>query len=174
MEEGFITKTKLVAHGIGDTSSVLVGKGRSSGCTLELLSQKGSVTQTRRRNSPFLRARVLAAVEVWMGLSRRGVLLIPRDRLILVISGTWVSFPRPYAKNNVSASSRVARRVSETKAYHVTKLSLRVLPPSSGGVGVRKGGFITSSDAVWITSSQGVPEPPTCPGGGGGAMNATV
>lgn len=54
----------------------------------------------------------------------------------------------------------------------MTKLSLRVPPPTSGGVGVRKGGFVPSSDAVWITSSQGVPEPAPCRGGG--AMNATA
>ena len=52
-----------------------------------------------------------------MGLSRRGVLLIPRERLILVISGTWVSFPRPYTKRRISIPEG-RQAGSETKAHH--------------------------------------------------------
>ena len=48
-----------------------------------------------------------------MALSRRGVLLIPRDRLILVIRGTCVSFPRPCTQKVKNALvDQVARQVA--------------------------------------------------------------
>ena len=65
--------------------------------------------QARRPNHPFRRARVLVAVVECTGALFLGVLLIPRDRLILVIKGTWVSFPRPYKSESVSIHIRKRR-----------------------------------------------------------------
>lgn len=60
------------------------------------------------------------------------------------------------------------------KTHHHTKFLLRVLPPASGGVRVRKGGFVPSSDAIWVASPERVPEPGPCPRGGGGGARTTT
>ena len=85
------TKSRKGRGGV-KTRPVNDGIGRFQDCPV----RKGEGTYTRRPNHPFRRARVLEAVVECTGALCLGVLLIPRDRLIFVINGTWVSFPRPY------------------------------------------------------------------------------
>jgi hypothetical protein len=56
--------------------------------------------QARRPKNLFLRARVLEVVAECTGTLRLGELLIPRDRLILVIKETLVSSPRPIIRSS--------------------------------------------------------------------------
>jgi len=67
------------------------------------------------------------------------------------------------------------RNMGFVSPTHRTKLSLRMFPPATGGVWIRKRGFVPSGDTIWVaTSPQRVPEPgPPC-GGGGGTSAATV
>ena len=117
----------------------------------------------------------MAVVEC-TGLCCLGVLLIPRDRLILVIKGTWVSSPNPYKKSRTRTQSHKSqstsaihrsRESSKSETHHSTKLLLRVLPPTPGSVRVRKRGFVPSSDTIRVAPPQRVPEPGSPPGGGG-------
>ena len=115
-------------------------------------------------------------VEECTGVLCLGVLLSPRDRLILVIMGTWVSFPRPSKSHeNIHQHLRhlQIRRGRGSKSHHSTKLALCVFPPIPSSVRVRERGFEPSSNAVWVASPQRVPE--SCsPRGGGGAMDTTA